>query len=155
MGVTVEGLDVIRADVAESSAAMADSRPVLTAWAAQLEALIDRSFATSATPEGAAWAPRKLTTRNRTGGRERPRARTPGRSLGVETGAMRASVEATVSGNAIALAIDARHARFFVGGTRYQPARGLLPTHETGQSATALDELAESLADHAVEPLRG
>ena len=155
MAVEVTGLRELREDIAEAAARADDVEPVLASWAADLEALVDRAFASQASPDGIAWAPRKLTTRSRSGGRERPRTRTPGRSVGVETGAMRASVAAEVMGNALVLDVAARHARFFTEGTRYQPARPLLPTGASGPSATALDELTESLADHVVEPLRG
>jgi hypothetical protein len=155
MGVDVTGLRELREDIAEAAARADDVAPVLASWAADAEALVDRAFASQTSPDGVAWAPRKTTTRSRSGGRERPRTRTPGRSVGVLTGAMRASVAAEVMGNALVLEVAARHARFFVEGTRYQPARPLLPTHASGPAATALDELADALADHVVEPLRG
>lgn len=155
MGVVVEGLEELRADIAEAAAMAADPRPALEAWAVDLEALVDRSFASQTTPEGRSWAPRRMTTRSRVGGPEHPRRRVPGRPLGVESGAMRASIGVDVTPRAVVLDVPAPQAAFFAGGTRYQPARSFVPTSDEGASASAFDDLAEALADHATEALRG
>jgi hypothetical protein len=155
MGVVVEGLEELRADIAEAAAMAADPRPALEEWAADLEALVDRAFASQTTPEGRPWAPRRMTTRSRVGGPEHPRRRVPGRPLGVDSGAMRASIDVQVAPRAVVLDVGAQHASFFTRGTRYQPARPFVPTADEGASASALDDLAETLADYATEALRG
>lgn len=155
MSIRVEGLDELRADLVEASAMTLDPQPALEKWAAELGDLIDLSFASASSPEGDAWAPRRMTTRTRAGGRERPRRREAGRRLGEDTGAMRASVSVEATPRAVVLDVGARYAGFFIVGTRYQPGRPFVPTSDAGASAEALDDLAETLADHATEALRG
>lgn len=155
MGVRVEGLDELRADLRESIARADEPRPVLEAWARDLEQLVDESFASQSSPDGSRWAPRRTTTRSRVGGPEHPRRRVQGRRLGELTGAMRASIDVTVTPRVVALDVGAEHARFFVGGTRHQPARAFVPLEDRGKSADLVDELGEQLADYVTEPLRG
>lgn len=155
MGIRVEGLDELRADIVESAAATSEPQEALEEWARDLDALIDRSFASQASPEGDGWAPRRVTTRSRAGGRERPRRREASRPLGVDSGAMKASISVETTPRAVILDVGAPHAGFFVRGTRYQPGRAFVPTRDEGESASALDDLGEKLADHATEALRG
>jgi phage gpG-like protein len=154
VSVRVEGLDELRDDLREAAARADDPRPVLEEFAAKVVQLVVRSFASQASPEGQAWAPRRTTTRSRVGRPEHPRRRVQGRKLGELTGAMRRSVETEVTARAVILEVGADHAPFFVGGTRHQPERPFVPLGDEGASKDAVDELGEQLADHLVEPLR-
>lgn len=155
MGVHVHGLDELRADIVESAAATSEPQEALEEWARDLDALIGRAFAAQASPEGDRWAPRRTTTRSRAGGRERPRRREASRALGVDSGAMKASIHVETAPRAVILDVGAPHANFFVRGRRYQPGRAFVPTRDEGESASALDDLGEKLADRATEALRG
>ena len=68
------------------------------------------------------------------------------------------SITVTVRKNVARLTVGtggARYAKFFIGYSSRQPARPILPTHETGSSAGWLDDWLQRLADGWMRALDG
>lgn len=152
MPVRVTGIRETRDAVERAAMEISDVERKLLAFAERIDELTRASAASGQTPEGDAWAPRKATTVRRAG--QRAGARTPDAgTLGVQTGRMIRSVTVGVSRNKATLSIGrgARYAKYFVGYSSRQPARPILPSHESGMSERVLDDWTERLADEVVE----
>lgn len=136
-------------DVAKNLRAMADRaknlKPVLDAVAIAIKKLMDDAFSTKTSPDGQGWAPNSpATLRHKRG------------SLGIETGKLRASLYATVTGNTIKYGANTSyagafneghtrmgslaHAAYYNGGKRETgtafrvstPGRAFIPTFKGG-----------------------
>ena len=155
MPVRVTGIRETRDAVARASMEISDVERKLLAFATRLDELTRASAASGQTPEGQAWAPRKSTTVRRAG--QRAGARTPDSgTVGVQTGKMIRSITVGVSRNKATLSVGtrgARYAKYFVGYSSRQPARPILPSHESGMSERELDEWTERLADDVIEAI--
>jgi hypothetical protein len=157
MGVRVTGLTEVIEGIGRVKREMNQTERDLLAFGERVEQLTRASAESAQTPEGAAWAPRKAVTVRRGGRSAGRRTAEPG-SLGVKTGRMLRSITVTVRKNVARLTVGtggARYAKYFLGYSSRQPARPILPTHETGSSAGWLDAWLERLADGWMRALDG
>lgn len=157
MGVRVTGLTEVIEGLGRVKREMTQTERDLLSFGERVEQLTRASAESAQTPEGAAWAPRKTTTVRRGGRAAGRRAPDPG-SLGQRTGRMLRSVTVTVRKNVARLTVGAggaRYAKYFIGYSSRQPARPILPTHETGRSAGWLDDWLDRLADGWMRALDG
>lgn len=157
MAVRVTGLTEVIEGIGRVKREMTQTERDLLAFGERLEQLTRASAESAQTPEGAAWSPRKATTVRRGSGRAGARTPEAG-SLGQRTGRMLRSITVTVRKNVARLTVGtggARYAKFFIGYSSRQPARPILPTHETGSSAGWLDDWLERLADGWMRALDG
>jgi phage gpG-like protein len=96
-------------DVAENLKAMGNRAknlgPVLEAAAIAIKKLMDDAFSTKASPDGTPWAPNSPATLKHKRG-----------SLGIETGKLKASLYATVTGNTIKYGANTSYAAGFNEG---------------------------------------
>jgi hypothetical protein len=143
MGLAVTGVTELALDIEGQARRIANPATALEAAAARANRVIAQAFATSASPDGGAFAPRKTTTQRERGRPARSRYERPRRLL-EDTGRLRAGTRGVVDGGAIVIESAVPYARFVLFGTQYQPGRSPLPGEQW------LDELAEGLADHAV-----
>jgi hypothetical protein len=155
MAVRVTGIRETRDAVMRATMEISDSERKLLILAQKLDELT--RAASAQTPEGIPWAPRKTTTVRRAG--QRAGVRTPdGGTLGILTGKMIRSINVTVSRDKAILRVGtgggARHAKYFVGYSSRQPARPILPSHQTGLSQRELDAWADRLAEDVARMFR-
>lgn len=143
MSLTVTGVAELALDIEGQAQRIARPQAALKAAAARANRAIAEAFATSTSPDGAPFAPRKTTTQRERGRAARSRYERPRRLL-EDTGRLRAGTRAVIDGGAIVIEAAAPYARFVLFGTQYQPGRSPLPGDRW------LDELVEGLADHAV-----
>lgn len=149
MVIRVSGLDDAQRMLAGVRERTAEPRPALAQWAATMRDVVLDAAASKKSPDGAQWAPRKTVTRvgNRVVARKQSRARG---QLGDVSGRMLASIRTSIGARAVIVEVGAPYARFFSFGTRYQPARRLLPTSSRGPYGEALAGFVRGLADYAV-----
>ena len=149
MSLRVTGLDGVQRMLAGVRERVAEPRPALAQWAATMRDVVLSAAAAKKSPDGAQWAPRKTVTRvgNRIVARKQSRARG---QLGDVSGRMLASVSTSIGARAVIVEVGAPYARFFSSGTRYQPARRLLPTSPRGPYGEALGGFVRGLASYAV-----
>lgn len=149
MVIRVTGLDDAQRMLMGVRERVAEPRPALAQWAATMRDVVLDAAASKESPDGAQWAPRKTVTRvgNRVVARKQSRARG---QLGDVSGRMLASIRTSIGARAVIVEVGAPYARFFSFGTRYQPARRLLPTSSRGPYGEALAGFVRGLADYAV-----
>jgi hypothetical protein len=149
LSVRVSGLDDVQRMLEGIRERTAEPRPALAQWAATMRDVVLDAAAAKTTPEGQPWRPRKTVTRvgNRVVARKQSRA---SGQLGDVSGRMLASVRTSIGARAVIVEVGAPYARFFSSGTRYQPARRLLPTSSRGPYGEALAGFVRGLADYAV-----
>lgn len=149
MSVRVTGIDDVQRMLEGIRERTAEPRPALTQWASMMRDVVLDAATAKTTPEGQPWRPRKTVTRvgNRVVARKQSR---PKGTLGDVSGRMLASVRTSIGARAVIVEVGAPYARFFSSGTRYQPARRLLPTSSRGPYGEALAGFVRGLADYAV-----
>lgn len=136
MGISVEGGERAGERIGEMAERAANVRPLLETLAAELRAMVDRSFATDSAPDGRPWAPRVQAFRYADGRPARPRTETrPGRGLLEDSGDLRSSISVTVQGGSVVAEAVSGHAAAQQFGTRHMPARPFLPVDRSGPMA--------------------
>lgn len=157
MEIRAQGAEETGRKLEESSGRAADLRPLLAVLSTELQAMADRAFATNTSPDGTPWAPRAAAVRVSDGRPARARTETrPGRDLLEDTGELRGSISVTVSGDTVSLSASSGHAGFIQYGTRYMPARPVLPVTRSGPMTSGpagewMDSLPDRIAAYILD----
>jgi len=132
MGVQVTGGDELAATLAQHAARVRDPAAFLAGEAETLEELLQASWQTEQSPDGEAWSPRVLASRDARTGRARARRDSRAGRLLDRTGLLRASEFVRVMGQSLIVENGAPYAAFLQRGTRWMRARKVVPTAEGG-----------------------
>jgi len=156
MGVRVTGERELEQKLADQARRMRDPGPVLEQLARELRAILLEAWASARAPDGSAWAPRVLASRDVNTGRARPRRDTRGRLL-ERTGLLERSERVGVSGRSIVVENDAPYAKFVNFGTRFMRVRKIVPAPgDRGPAGDWLarlpDRIARYIAEGSVRP---
>ena len=114
--------------------------------------LVEETAAAEESPDGRAWARREMTSHRRDGRRAYPRRDRRVGALLHRSGRMLAGVAARAVGLAIAVDDGVPYTRFHQEGTRYMPARQILPAASmvTGPIGDWLARTARRLERYAI-----
>ena len=157
MEIEAVGAEETGAKLGDVSERAGDLRPLLTVLGAELRAMTDQAFATNTAPDGTPWAPRAAAVRVADGRPARARTESrPGRDLLEDTGELRASISVTVDAGAVSLVASSGHAGFVQYGTRYMPARPVLPVTSSGPMTSGpggqwIESLPDRIASYILD----